>query len=451
MNFLKRSIVVLLSNTLWVIPAHAGVFDTYEGYGALFRNNLNQKISTETLEAINKNNQSKDAALFLLEKARLLQVDHQYEESAEAYKKAFELFDKQNNRAKVSVTRVGFKALSMISNDSVVPYLVPRYEQVLAHVSQAKNYIFLNDAEAAGVEMRKAQQLQREIELDHEKELTKKKSVFKPNAETALSQLDEAFVGLDPITGKIKSSYQNGYAFYMAANLWEAIGEYNGALVDYKKAYELQSDKVFANDVKRLDSLTTRQANSIPVVVFIEQGTVPKKIENKLALPLPDGILNIAFATYEPSTYVAPQFLKLRVNNQSYQQSYLVSDIGALAVKELKERTLNTIASQIVRATTKMVAQKQLGNQLGALGQLAGNLMNVATERADLRAWSTLPSNTQVAKFDLKPGKHKLEILGSGAKKETLNLDLNSNQTAFVYVNDVNNKISTSISFVANQ
>lgn len=41
--------------------------------------------------------------------------------------------------------------------------------------------------------------------------------------------------------------------------------------------------------------------------------------------------------------------------------------------------------------------------------------MNVATERADLRAWSTLPSNTQIARFDLKPGSHKLQILGSRA------------------------------------
>ncbi|MFP3367091.1 hypothetical protein R0J93_25955, partial [Pseudoalteromonas sp. SIMBA_148] len=83
--------------------------------------------------------------------------------------------DKQNNRAKVSVSRMGFKALSMLSNESVVPYDVPSYEQVLAHIAQAKNYIFLKDVEAAGVEMRIAQRIQREIEIDHEKELARKK------------------------------------------------------------------------------------------------------------------------------------------------------------------------------------------------------------------------------------------------------------------------------------
>ena len=66
-----------------------------------------------------------------------------YEESLNHYKQAFELLDKQKSRAKISLSRVGFKALSMVSNDSVVPYLVPPHEQVLAHISQAKNYIFL--------------------------------------------------------------------------------------------------------------------------------------------------------------------------------------------------------------------------------------------------------------------------------------------------------------------
>ncbi len=48
----------------------------------------------------------------------------------------------------------------------------------------------------------------------------------------------------------------------MAANLWETLGEYNDALVDYKKAYELQPDEQIAKDVKRLDQLVAKQSNS---------------------------------------------------------------------------------------------------------------------------------------------------------------------------------------------
>jgi hypothetical protein len=446
---INKKVITLCFTSLFAVQTHAAVFGTYEEEGSLFRSSLNAELSSSVAAKFDSKKNSKDAVLYYLEQARVLQVNQQYQESLDIYKKAFELIDQQNNRSKVSVTRMGFKALSMVSNESVVPYLVPPYEQVLAHISQAKNYILLNNAEAAGVEMRVAQQIQREIELAHEKEFAQKKDKQK-NADKQIdySTLDEAFAGLDPIAGRIKNTYQNGYAFYMAANLWEATGDYNNALVDFKKAYELQGDSNVAQDVTRVDKVSGNNAKTVPVIVFIEQGTVPKKIENKLAFPMPNGLINIAFATYEPSTYVPPKSLKIKLGDRQVQQSALVSDIGALAVKNLKEQTISNVTSQIVRATTKYVVQQQLGQQLGSLGQLAGNLMNVATERADLRAWSTLPSNTQVARFEVSPGKHNLQIMGSQSSSPTLNVEANPNQTVFVYVSDINNKISASVSAV---
>lgn len=443
----NKFLVILLAVS---VNSQAGIFGNYEDEGSAFRSSLNATMPTAFATNIDKKMDSKDAILYHLEKARILQVNQQYEESSQLYKKAFELLDKQNNRATVSASRLGFKALSMLSNDSIVPYDVPPYEQVLAHISQAKNYIQLNNAEAASVEMRVAQRIQREIEIEHEKELQKKSEKEKAKQENpqAVNSLDEAFAGLDPIAGRIKNTYQNAYAFYMAANLWEALGEYNDALVDYKKAYELQADSNIAKDVQRLDRMTSKNKDTVPVVVFIEQGIVPKKIENKLAIPVPNGIVNIAFATYEPSTYTIPKSLNVSLGDRTTQQSFVLNDIGALAVKELKERTVGNVSGQIVRATTKFVAQQQLGQHLGALGQLAGNLMNVATERADLRAWSTLPSNTQIARFEVKPGTHHLQISGNGTVSDTIQVNATANQTVFVYVNDVNNKISTSVSAI---
>lgn len=447
MIFNKKLLCILIAFSANV---QAGIFGSYEEEGAIFRGSLNSEMAASVLDKLNKKIDSKDSILYQLEKARLLQVNHQYQESADTYKKVFELLDNQNNRATVSVSRLGFKALSMMTNDSAVPYEVPRYEQVLAHISQAKNYIFIKDAEAASVEMRIAQRIQREIELDHEKELEKKsaKAKGKSETDTSFDSVNDAFSSLDPIAGRIKNTYQNAYAFYMAANLWEAVGEYNDALVDYKKAYELQTDSNIAQDVQRLDRISSKNKNTVPLVVFIEQGIIPKKIENKLAIPVPNGLINIAFATYEPSSYSIPQSLKIKVDNQNYTQSYVLNDIGALAVKDLKEKTVGTVSSQIVRATAKYAAQQQLGQQLGSFGQLAGNLMNLATERADLRAWSTLPSNTQIARFDLIPGSHSLQVMGSNLTSEIIKLNLNPNQTVFVYVNDMNDKISTSVSTI---
>ncbi len=455
MNYLKKNTLIFSFVLLGLVNTTNGaVFSTYAEEGGMFRNHLNSELAPNIIENFDKKIKSKDAGLYLLEKARLLQVNHQYEESCGVYKQAFDVIDKQNNRAKVSVSRLGFKALSLVSNDSIVPYDVPHYEQVLARIAQAKNYIYLNNLEAAGVEMRIAQRIQREIEVDHQKELEKKTAKLNnkevnTNNESAFSLLDEAFHGLDRIAGKIKNSYQNAYAFYMAANLWEATGDLNDALVDYKKSYELQPDQYIAKDVKRLDQNQLKKGNTVPVIVFIEQGTVPEKIENKLALPLPNGIVNIAFATYEPSTYQTPQTLRVKVGSNTMHQSFVLNDIGALAVKELKDKTLSTVTTQILRATTKYAVQQELGNQFGAIGQLAGTMMNIATERADLRAWSTLPSNTQISRFELNPGDHSIQVLGHNSKSDVLKLEIVPNQTVFVYVNDVNDKITTSVSTLA--
>lgn len=99
-----------------------------------------------------------------------------------------------------------------------------------------------------------------------------------------------------------------------------------------------------------------------------------------------------------------------------------------------------------MRTTTKYVAQQQLGQQLGVLGQIAGNLMNTATDHADLRSWSTLPSNTQVARLNLSPGKYQLQLANSGKYSAPLTIDAVANQTVFVYAYDINNKISVSSS-----
>ncbi len=49
----------------------------------------------------------------------------------------------------------------------------------------------------------------------------------------------------------------------MAASLWEVLGEYNDALVDYKKAYELQPEPQIAADIQRVDQLNTQKNKNI--------------------------------------------------------------------------------------------------------------------------------------------------------------------------------------------
>lgn len=434
----KKFLITALFSSLFPI-AHAGFFDDYNQTAQSFRANINQPIPEETHKFLDKKVKSSDAALYLLEKARLQQANHQYEESKQSFEAAFALLEQRNNKAKISASELGFKALSLVSNDSIIPYKIPEYEQVLAHVYQAINFIALNNAESAGVEMRIAQRIQREIELAHTKEAEKAKE--KAGSDTD-QNFDEAFAGLDTIAGKVKNTYQNAYAFYMAATLWEALGEENDALVDFKKAYELQPNDFIKNDVKRLDTSSNKKSQQYPVLIFLEQGLVPQKIPNTLALPTPNGLVNISFASYNPATYTSPSNLQVFVNGRPVTNTSTLTDIGALAVKTLKENVAANMASQIARTTAKYMVQKELGNRLGAIGQIAGNIYNTASEKADVRAWNTLPSNAQVARLTLPTGTHTIQ-LKNGYMTQELNINVKPNQTVFIHGIEANQEILT--------
>lgn len=443
-------LLALSITTLTTLPqAHAGFFKSYSDDAQNFRSVIISPVPDSIYKSIDDQVKSKDAALYLLEKARLQQSHRQYAESKKSFDEAFVILDAKNQKAKVSLSAVGSKALSLVSNDSVVPYSIPSYEQVLAHIYQALNYIALNDTEGAAVEMRVAQRIQREIELAHSKETEKgvaavaKKEDSAASSEKESAAVDSAFAGLDPIAGKIKNSYQNAYAFYMAATLWEAMGEHNDALVDFKKAYELQPDANIKLDVKRLDadSKPSAKAQKHPVVIFFEQGLIPQKIPATLAIPTLSGLVNISYASYDPATYAIPSSLSIAVNGVQTSTTTPLSDIGVLAVKTLKEKTVSNMATQVARSTAKYVAQQQIGNHFGVFGQLATNLYNTASEKPDLRAWTTLPSNTQVARLMLPAGSHKIE-LSNGSARNTVNIEVKADQTIFIHNIEANQQMS---------
>jgi hypothetical protein len=69
--------------------SQAAIFGTYNDEGNLFRSHLNNHLSEDLVAKFKDKVDSKDGVLYLLEQARLLQVNHQYEESLNHYKQAF--------------------------------------------------------------------------------------------------------------------------------------------------------------------------------------------------------------------------------------------------------------------------------------------------------------------------------------------------------------------------
>jgi hypothetical protein len=74
-----------------------------------------------------------------------------------------------------------------------------------------------------------------------------------------------------------------------------------------------------------------------------------------------------------------------------------------------------------------------LSDEHGAAGELAGDLFMLLTERADLRAWRTLPDTWQAGRLWVQPGEHQLRLSALGGESEVLGVfDLQPGETMFV-------------------
>lgn len=416
-------------------------------------------------DAINLNNvladlaEEKDDAdgmLYMMERGRITQLNSRYSDSKADFAFVIEKFEETNLASTIEAGDVAAQGSSLLVNDNVIPYKGAGYERVFTHHHQAFNYLGERDFEGASVEFRKVALEQRVLLEKHEKEVAEAYEEAKEN-KINVDTLSGEFSGLDNVAGKVKSSFQNAYTFYASAAFWEATGELNSAIVDYKKALEINSSSdLIKQDIARVakkqgDRVSRKDLNEPKsdegvVVVFFEDGFVPSKSEIKIPLPTFDGgFISLAFPYYKtdiwpvslPLKAVGPEFNELGV-------SEVVVDVGALAVKDLKEQLPAILVRQALRAIAKYQLQKESGKQLGFAGQLAASAYNIISESADRRSWLTLPNTAQVMRFNLKEGATEINFSTPLAQTK-LPLDIKAKRTTFIRVVNANNHLITQV------
>lgn len=401
--------------------ATTSMFNPYPHQAQAFRQAASDPaVATTVLTSLDGKRNSADKMLYLMERARLLQLQNRYADSKTDFEGVIAGFEAIDNKASLTLSGTGAAGSSLLTNDNAIPYKGYGYERVMVHEFQALNYLGLGDAQGAAVELRRASGIQRALELKHEAELSKAKGDASKNS-IPLGDYDQYFTGMDTVTGTLRNSFQNGYTFYTSAVIWEALGEYNDALVDFKKALELnpantqlQQDVIRVNE--RIDGRKPKDATATPtgaIVVLFEQGFVPEKRPINLSLPMGDGTWSsIAFPVYVAQDYVAPSPLSVRGDDPqaALLQTTPLVDTSALAVKALKEQIPGMLVRQVLRVRAKKEMQNQVANNAGGFAQLATSLYAIVSEQADLRSWLTLPANAQGARLSLSAGPHSLEF-----------------------------------------
>jgi uncharacterized protein len=307
------------------------------------------------------------------------------------------------NAALVSATQLGESLLSFALNETVKSYEGEGYERVMLHVMLAMTYLAQGQLEGAWVEAKRSNKL-----LESEEALYEKR-------------------------------YQaGGMGHFISAVAYELFGEPGEAYIDYKRMEEKGVGLDLAGralvrlgtQLRREDELPTwierygpdleRPRGAASVVLLAGVGLAPFKVETGFSLPLPDGVVQWAVPSFMRRPQPIQSLCLLEIGSGTRVSSALVEDLGQVATQNLDDRIAWLATKSAVRAALKYGVTRELSEEHGALGWIAGALFTVATERADLRSWLTLPDSWHGARLFVEPGVHEFALEAVGG--ETVDL-----------------------------
>lgn len=339
----------------------------------------------------------KKDVLSSLNKAMLRRIKGDYEVSNHYFETAKQKIDSLYG---VSISE---QAGAMIVNDTLRDYSGDRYEQVLLHAYMAMNYIQLDDLDAARVEM-----LQANVKMQEWGE-----------------QPEE-----DP------------FVRYLAGMIYEALGETDEALISYRKAKEAYVSSKQATN-KKIPSLLRRDLLQVlskenlndelrllknefnmqqfksrnigkgygELVVILNSSLAPIRKEVSIVANTSGEVVDTVKIAVPSYPQPKQQFSARLSSAQNVSANLeMVENVDALARVALQSDLPIITTRAIARAIVKHGTQDKAKKKGGAVAGFLATVVNVATERADTRSWTTLPQTIQMARVRLPEGNHDITI-----------------------------------------
>ena len=373
--------------------------------------NLSQGQLDSALKGLEKGHYGlRDQVLYQLDKGMLLRAAGDYKASNELLESA------KQEMERLSATSVSENVLSVTINESTRSYTGQPYEQLLLYAYKALNYIALGDINAARVEMLQADVKMREW--------------------TSAADWEG-----------IKAS---AFVRYLAGIVFELSGEWDNALIAYRKAYQVLQDtgaetpEYLQRDLLRLtahqglsdEHKKYRSSFSVQtwpeqrtmreqaeVILIYHQGLVSMMQEKALLIFSPElsHMVRIAVPHYPLHT---PYINNARLRVEQFEaRTEIVENVDSLARKNLSARMPGITLRTMARVVAKKMAASKTGEQDAFAGLLL-DLAGLASEQADTRSWTSLPASIQIARIVVPPGQHSLQIAAMRAGSMSGNFDL---------------------------
>jgi hypothetical protein len=373
-----------------------------------------------------------DRVMYWLNYGALLHYAGEYQQSQDVLVKAEQAIQDLWTKS------ISAEASKFLLNETAQSYPGEDYEKVLLYLFTALNNVRQGKMQDALVEARRADEFLKKMQIEYEKE------------------------------GGIGTVYtQDAFMLWLVGLFYEIEGSWNDATLAYKAAYQAYEESyrglfgigppsflaedivrtaILAGDAQTADEWRPRGARGdtadkvkqgmAEIVLVHGSGEAPRKIEYTINHRMPDGyVARIALPKFEavPNRI---EYAEIEVaGNRS--RSEILEPVSTIALKNFQKQQGGLTARAIARAVLKYGASKGTqklvegdgkdGNRkaAGALLGLAANITAAATEAADLRSWTMLPSEIDVARVWVPPGKHTVEVTfygGSGGQLRTMSL-----------------------------
>lgn len=401
--------------------------------------------------------------------APVLPDDRRYlRQSLAAFDLAEEKVNDYEAQAKV---KVGSEAGSLLTNQQNMPYRGHSYDKVMLNAYKALNYIQLGDKDAARVELNRALQRQRDAVAENAKRIedaqqaaqeAKDGNATSESGKKGSVDVDKAKA--DPKSGpafaeveaelnsqiKAYGDYVNPFVVFLDGLFFVTNAENNADLERARKSIERVAGMAPENTYIKDDLAAAEAAanGKLPTgltYVIFETGAAPFRDQLRIDIPvfLITGKLSYAGAAFPKlkfqSDYVPA--LKVSAGADSFNSSTICS-MDSVVAQDFKNEwwpmVTKTIIATTLKASIDAVVQKQAGDRLGLMGQIAAKAVTAAAGAslniADTRTWRSLPKEFQYVRL-VTPADRKLTLDAAG---QTQSVDLVPGSINVVYVKSTN-------------
>jgi len=373
-----------------------------------------------------KQNPRAEDLLWSLQLGTVERIRKNYQASNECFDKAEEMlkfFDLKSG--------LGDAVGSVVVNDNIAPYKGEEYDGVMVNTYKALNFMALGKMDLARVEFNRALDRQRRAKENFNEEIRKLKSELekeqkenkftKSNAENprTLELLAQKYPNLYEF--EAYPDFVNPFATYLAGVFFNLEGDYSKGVDLLKESCGMVGDNAcIAEDLAVTEQILDgngRLENTVWVI--FENGLGPVKKEFRLDIPLflatnRVKYVGIALPKLEFRAGAYP-FLVIEAGGRVYKTSTL-ADMDRVIQTEFSKDFKGILTRAIISATAKAAAQYAISEQDSsgaALASLFVAVYSFATTSADVRIWTALPKDFQIARFK-RPTDGKLRVVRPG-------------------------------------